>query len=71
MKYLKVSGYKFARMLDSLRLQLRYSILALLSENKVLADTISRLDEGAVLPAILTKVPRSVPRRDGFRIIGR
>jgi len=35
MKYLKVSGYKFGRMLDSLRLQLRYSILALLSENKV------------------------------------
>ena len=41
------------------------------SENNVLADTISRLDEGAVLPAILTKVPRCAPRRDGFRSIGR
>ena len=41
------------------------------SENNVLADTISRLDEGAVLPALLAKVPRSTPRRDGFRIVGR
>jgi len=35
MKDLKVRGFKFSLMLDALRLQLRYSILALLSENKV------------------------------------
>ena len=41
------------------------------SENNVLADTVRRLDEGAVLPPILAKVPRGVPRRDGFYIIGK
>jgi len=39
------------------------------SENNVLADTLSRLDEGAVLTPLLTKVPRGIARRDGFYIL--
>jgi hypothetical protein len=41
------------------------------SEDNVLADALSRLDEGAVLPPLLTKVPRGLPRRDGFRVLGK
>ena len=41
------------------------------SENNALADLLCRLDEGAVLPPLLAKVPRGHPRRDGFAIIGR
>ena len=41
------------------------------SESNYLADALSRLDEGAELPLLLAKVPRGVPRRDGFRILGR
>ena len=35
MKKLKVRGYHFRKRLDEFRLQLRYSLMALLSENKV------------------------------------
>ena len=41
------------------------------SEDNVLADVHSPLDEGAVLPPHLTKVPRGLPRRDRFRVLGR
>jgi len=47
------------------------SAMHIWSENNVLADTLSRLDEGAVLPPLLTKVARSIASRDGFYIIGR
>ena len=40
------------------------------SEINFLADAVSRLDEGVPLPPILTKVPRGLPRRDGFKVIG-
>jgi len=33
-----------------------------------LANTLSRLAEGAVLPPLLAKVPRSDPSRDGFQV---
>ena len=40
------------------------------SVNYALANTLSRLAEGAVLPPLRAKVPRSDPSRDGFYIIG-
>jgi len=39
------------------------------SENNTLADSLSRLAEGAVLPPLLTKVTRSYPSREGFYIL--
>ena len=39
------------------------------SENNTLADTLSRLAEGAEMPPLLTKLPRSDPCRDGFYIL--
>jgi len=41
------------------------------SEDMGLADALSRLDEGAVLPPLLTKVMRGSPRRDGFLALGK
>ena len=46
------------------------SAMHIWSENNTLADTLSRLAEGAVLPALLTKVPRCEPNRDGFYVLG-
>jgi hypothetical protein len=39
------------------------------SENNHLADTLSRLHEGAAVPDVCTKVRRALPRRDGFRVL--
>ena len=39
------------------------------SENNTLADSLSRLAEGAVLPPLLAKVPRCNPSREGFYIL--
>ena len=43
------------------------------SEVNDVADDLSRLAEGAPLPEVCrpTKVARSAPRRDGFRVLGR
>ena len=47
-----------------------FSAMHIWSENNVLADTLSRLAEGAVVPPVLIQVARSVASRDGFYIIG-
>jgi len=39
--------------------------------NSLLAVALSRLDERAVLPPHLTKVPRGLPRRDGFLVLNK
>jgi len=41
------------------------------SEENSLADALSRLDEGAALPLMLTKVPRTRARDEGWHIVGR
>ena len=46
------------------------SAMHIWSENNTLADTLSRLAEGAVLPPLLAKVPRSDPCRTGFYVLG-